>query len=242
MIVDGHLGGYIPGGDPATHYPDLWRWLVEGPEHVESVLDVGCGDGVALRFFRDTLGIDALGIDGIPQDDPDIIEHDYTTGPFVTAIADEDPDRFALVWSCEFVEHVAEEFIGNFLVTFDLGDLVLMTHAEPGQGGWHHVNLQHSGYWIQRMDEIGFELDGKLTNKTRELARLNESAWNHYGRSGLAFRRREEEAVGEHERLRQGESSLREESESQRQEPPAEEQQEAQPQEEVEQDGDQRED
>lgn len=190
MVVDGHLGGYVPGGDPATYYPDLWRYLVETLE-VRSVLDVGCGDGVALREFA-SLGCHVLGIDGIGQEHPDIIEHDYATGPFLPAIHDETPDEFDLVWSCEFVEHVAEEFADNFLATFACGKLVLMTHAEPGQAGWHHVNNQHASYWIQRMEGMGYLLDAKLTNKTRELARLNEHGSNHYGRSGLAFHRREE--------------------------------------------------
>jgi hypothetical protein len=50
-----HLGGYVEGGDPATYYPDLWKWFVE-TLMVRSVIDVGCGDGVALKYFRDTLG------------------------------------------------------------------------------------------------------------------------------------------------------------------------------------------
>lgn len=188
MVVDGHLGGYIPGGDPATYYPELWAWLVK-ERGVQSVIDVGCGDGVAVDFFL-TLGCQVLGVDGIPQEHPSIIEHDFTREPFVPAIADEEPDTFDLCWCCEFVEHVAEEFIGNFLVTFTCADLVLMTHAEPGQAGWHHVNNQWSTYWIERLDEVGFSLDKELTNKTRNMSRMNDSAWNHYSRSGLAFVKR----------------------------------------------------
>lgn len=188
--MDRHLGGYAPGGDPDTYYPDLWTWLVEGPEKIRSVLDVGCGDGVALDAFR-SMGCRVLGIEGIPQEDEDIIQHDFTEEAFVTAIADEKPDEFDLVWSCEFVEHVEERFVGHFLATFACAPLVLMTHAEPGQNGWHHVNCQWPNYWIKRMESIGFDLDAKLTNRTRELARLSESKWNHYARSGMAFRRRE---------------------------------------------------
>lgn len=191
QVVDRHLGGYVPGGDPDTFYPDLWTWLVEGPEKVSSVLDVGCGDGVALKHFR-SMGCRVLGIDGIAQDDGDIIQHDFTEeGAFVPAIADEKPDEFDLVWSCEFVEHVEEKHVSNFLTTFTFAPLVLMTHAEPGQGGWHHVNCRWPNYWIKLMDSIGFDLDAKLTNRTRELARLSDSVWNHYSRSGMAFRRRE---------------------------------------------------
>src|SRR5688572_33082149 len=59
MIKDGHLGGYIRGGDPGTWCPHLWSWVVE-QFGIKSVLDVGCGEGHSTRFFRD-LGCDVLG-------------------------------------------------------------------------------------------------------------------------------------------------------------------------------------
>jgi len=189
MVVAEHLGGYCPGGDPATFYPALWEYLVTDLG-VQSVIDVGCGDGVAVKFFE-LLGVGVLGVDGVPQEHPSIIEHDYTLEPFIPSISDEEADDFDLCWSCEFVEHVEERYVDNFLATFACAPLVLITHAEPGQAGWHHVNCQHAGYWIDRMAGIGYELDGALTNKSRELARVNEHALNHYARSGLAFHRRE---------------------------------------------------
>ena len=47
-----HLGGYIVGGDDATYYPHLWDWLVSA-RGVKSVVDVGCGEGHAARYFAD---------------------------------------------------------------------------------------------------------------------------------------------------------------------------------------------
>jgi SAM-dependent methyltransferase len=178
-VTDGHLGGYVKGGDEATSYPDLWRWLVEALE-ISSVLDVGCGEGQALQFFRN-LGCTVQGIDGIPQPDPDIVQHDFTVGP-------RHLDRhFDLVWSCEFVEHVEERYMPNFLAAFKAGALVLMTHADPGQNGYHHVNCRPADYWIGAMAAAGLQLDVDLTAQTRALARFNTSPWNHYARSGLAF-------------------------------------------------------
>jgi cyclopropane fatty-acyl-phospholipid synthase-like methyltransferase len=181
LVVSGHLGGYVPGGDPATQYPELWRWLT-GWANVSSVLDVGCGDGQALKVFR-MLGCEVQGIDGLPQDDPDIIEHDFTRGPYTPS------RRFDLVWSCEFVEHVDERYSPNFLETFKAGRLVLMTHAFPGQGGHHHVNCQPADYWIRKLASIGYSFDETLTAATRNLARANAHPANHYARSGLAFRK-----------------------------------------------------
>ena len=175
-----HLGGFQVGGDHATFYPELWRWLVT-EYGVRSVLDVGCGEGHALTVFRDA-GAQAFGIDGIPQPDSSVCVHDYTEGPSHCFYRD-----FDLVWSCEFVEHVSEQFVRNYLPDLWKAPLVLMTHAEPGQHGWHHVNCQPADYWRGIMAAGGYRVDDNLTRLTRELALINPSPWNHYGRAGLAF-------------------------------------------------------
>ena len=137
-----HLGGYIPGGDPATYYPDLWRWLVED-YGLMTIADVGCGEGKALDYFW-SLGAAAVGFEGTPQAHPQIVLHDYTVGP-VDEYARPPYAPWDLVWSCEFVEHVEERYIPNFLHTFALGQLVLMTHAEPGQDGPSPCQLPDRG-------------------------------------------------------------------------------------------------
>lgn len=180
MCVQDHLGGFVIGGDPATYYPDLWKWLVHNLG-VRSVVDVGCGEGHALKTFR-TLGCSVLGVDGVKQADPDIVVHDYTLGPFTNGWT------FDLAWSCEFVEHVEEQYVPNFLATFKRAKIVLMTHAEPGQAGYHHVNCRSSDYWQGAMAAAGFRLDIQLSDQTRQVSRLNTNPWNHYARCGLAFR------------------------------------------------------
>lgn len=179
-VERGHLGGYIEGGDEATYYPDLWRSLVD--DHgVGRIIDLGCGEGHAVDFFRG-LGVDAVGIEGVPQDHPDIVRFDFTLRRWAS------PGRVDLVWCCEFVEHVEERFIPNYLPVLDDADLVLMTHAEPGQPGYHHVNCQPTTYWQGVMAAIGKRIDWGLTAVTRALAAKNPSPCNHYARSGLAFR------------------------------------------------------
>jgi len=189
-VTQGHLGGYVVGGDEATWYPDLWLWLVQHLG-VRSVLDVGCGEGHAVDFFT-KLDVAALGIDGIPQEHAHITQHDFTEGPWVRRIGDyytTSLQEVDLVWCCEFVEHVEEQYIPNFIEAFKLGKFVLMTHAAPGQAGYHHVNCQPSDYWVRTLSEAGFLLDIVLTTRTRAIAARNPSPWNHYARSGLAFRR-----------------------------------------------------
>jgi len=189
FVEQGHLGGYIQGGDPATYFPDLWSWLVE-EYGVCSMVDVGCGEGYACGYFS-SLGCEAIGIDGVDQTETwgheaSFIVHDYTKGRLGLSKLEFEVD---LCWSCEFVEHVEERFVPNFLETLQCARFVLMTHAEPGQQGYHHVNCQTADYWRGVMSAIGYRWDRQLTAITRELAAENESPYNHFTRAGLAFRR-----------------------------------------------------
>lgn len=179
-----HLGGYVSGGDNATWYPELWKWLRDNLK-IESVLDIGCGEGHSVKYFRDVLRIPTVvGIDGLLQGDPAIEVHDFTKGPWPSPSM-----LYDLIWCCEFVEHVPEEFMPNFLLAFTLGRFVAMTHAEPGQAGHHHVNCRTKEYWIGAMAAIGYQLNEVLTECSRLIALANKDPWNHWRRSGLIFTR-----------------------------------------------------
>lgn len=185
-VAPDHLGGYVPGGDEATWYPHLWRYLVREFQ-VATMLDIGAAEGLTVDYFSG-LGVDAYGIEGVPQPHDRVLRHDYTEGPWTG-----DPflpARFDLGWSCEFVEHVEARHARNFIATFQLCDMLLMTHAQPGQAGHHHVNCQPAAYWTRRLERAGYVLDEGMTRETRLVARLNPSPWNHYAERGLAFRRR----------------------------------------------------
>lgn len=188
-VTEGHLGGYIKGGDPATQSPILWEWLVKhaladtGGGMVHTVLDVGCGEGHALDVFH-RLGCAALGVDGIAQDRADVVQHDYTTGP-----APIKRQWFDLVWCCEFVEHVEEKYLPNVMLSLAMGRLVAMTHAFPGQAGYHHVNCQTQDYWVGAMAAYGHRLDPIRTAVARAIAKTSEDPAfpSHFARSGLIF-------------------------------------------------------
>lgn len=180
------LGGFKEGihGDEATYFPDLWTWFVK-EKGVQSVIDVGCGSGVSVKFFQSLLGKKVIGIEGIKQDhNLSIIQHDYTTGPWV-------PDLgllwFDLCWCCETVEHLEEKYLPNLLDTFRRARMIAMTHAEPGQQGYHHVNCQTSDYWKGALAAIGYRFDQMLTTQARLMSSLNASPWNHFHRAGLVF-------------------------------------------------------
>ncbi len=190
-VEQGHLGGYIEGGDEATYFPNLWSWIVV--QGWKNILDIGCGDGVAVNYWN-SIGANAWGVEGIWQPNERIVEHDYAKGTLsvLPGLAYDSDSAYDLIWCCEFVEHVEEAYVNNFLDSFAKGKIVLMTHGEPGQAGYHHVNLQPASYWIEKLRTIDYSLDIDLTMKTRELSAFNSSPWNHFTRSGMAFRRNDD--------------------------------------------------
>lgn len=190
ILSDRHLGGCViadehyPHGDPETYLTELWDWLIARFE-VKTMLDVGCGCGHTIKYFRGH-GVRAMGIEGsrkaiecaVEGAKPVIVQHDYTQGPWSACDAD-------LIWSCEFVEHVEEPYLDNFLATFDRARRCLaMTHAVPGQPGYHHVTCETSEFWISRIEARGkLRYDDDLTSQSKA-GSLSAGYW---GRSGLIF-------------------------------------------------------
>lgn len=173
--IEPHLGGYIVGvsdfGDPNTYATEVWDYMIS--KNIKSVIDVGCGQGHSLKYFLDK-GIKAIGVEGgtnAIESSPVkefIVKHDYTKSSFTTS------EEFDAIWCCEFVEHIEEKYIDNFLATFMCAKNIFMTHAVPNQEGYHHVNCQTSDYWIDKVENMGagFKCDlslsiflRKLTNK-----------------------------------------------------------------------------
>jgi SAM-dependent methyltransferase len=176
VIKAGHLGGNARGGDRHSIERSLWAWLKE-EYRLDTVLDLGCGQGNALQIFRD-LGYIPIGLEGLKQncdalDTPPIICKDLTLGSLYISGID-------LVWCCELVEHVEERYLGNLLNTMCVGRVIAMTHGLPGQAGYHHVNCQPPEYWIEKITTRGY----RLVSRDRYEDKIRRK---YFRRSGLVF-------------------------------------------------------
>ena len=176
------LGGNIRHGDINTFAPRLWRFLVER-YGVSSVLDVGCGEGHAVKFFLG-LGLVAHGIEGLRKNVERAVTpialHDILSGPYFMPVD--------MVWSCEVAEHIDPSRVDHFLDTLANGRIVAMTHAVPGQIGYHHVNCQPQEYWVEHMTKRGYVLDPNTT-VFRNIDRTSEHP-TYFASSGLVFLRK----------------------------------------------------
>lgn len=174
------LGGNVIGGDERSYTPSLWEHLIETFAPM-SVLDVGCGEGHAVKWF-DEHAIPSIGIDGLRANIDNAVTRimwvDLTECAFLF--------RVGMVWCCEVVEHIDEKHIENLLMTLCNGDVIAMTHALPGQGGHHHVLCREDEYWVNHICSRGYE--AKNPEPFRAIARAeNPDSW--FARSGLVFRR-----------------------------------------------------
>jgi SAM-dependent methyltransferase len=130
----------------------------------QSVLDVGCGEGPWLAEFAKTGISECYGIDG-PWVNPNrfslgssrLIQYDFASAarPFQAKLA---RDRFDLVITMEFLEHVRSE-VAPALIEYlaSLSDTIIMSAALPLQGGTDHVNEQWIDYWVDLFQPHGFE-------------------------------------------------------------------------------------
>jgi len=176
-----HVGGY-KDNDTETYDPLLWTWMVNILQ-VSSLIDVGCGIGISTRWFLDN-GVNATCVEGSPSAvkishvPNNVVEHDYTKGPWW------DSDKiYDVAWTCEFLEHVDFKYVANYMATFSRARLVFATHSF--WGGWHHVLVRESWWWVQLFKDYGFEYLPEPSERARHIRRDRQT---HFRVSGMIFR------------------------------------------------------
>jgi len=148
--------------------------------HPRSVLDVGCGTGISLDYFK-SKGISVRGLEGSP-----LAISKARHAPFIGQHDLHEPlnlgERFELVWCFEVAEHIHPRYVSALLATLtNHADRILLSAARPGQGGLGHLNEQPPEYWIDLMNKRGFAL-GPATERYRALP-------DHFAENILVFER-----------------------------------------------------
>lgn len=135
---------------------------------IQTMLDVGCGPG-GMEKDAKSLDIEWTGIDGDPSlKKENIITHDFTKGDVYSSKCD-------LVWCVEFVEHVDEEFVPNFVPSLCRGEMLVLTAAPPGKAGHHHVNCKRKKYWIELLTDVGLTYSKSLTETMRKKSTMKRN-------------------------------------------------------------------
>lgn len=133
--------------------PDIVAAIGKCPR---SVIDLGCGDGSALRWFREAGAESLVGVDanGPPEWSRGIglhLRHDLTQPIDLRQRAD-------LVVCVEVAEHLPESAADTLVENLVRhGDRILFSAAPPGQGGTGHINEQPPEYWQRKFAKFGYE-------------------------------------------------------------------------------------
>lgn len=170
-----HLGGH----KGRTHTdPGLLEYF-NLEKQCNSLLDVGCGPGGQVELAK-SLGWQADGVDG----DHTVKRSfscqivDFKYGMYV---ADK---LYDLGWCVEFLEHVEEKYIPNYMPALSACNFVVVTHALPGEPGHHHVNCQEQDYWVEVFAKYNLIYDAELTQIVKQKSTMER---DFIRRRGLAF-------------------------------------------------------
>lgn len=123
----------------------------------QSVLDIGCGEGVWLSVWKARGVSRVLGLDGAASaveslciDSTEFVLHDLAQ-PFELG------QRFDLVQCLELAEHLPETAAEGLVESLCAhAPAVLFSAAVPGQGGEGHVNERPYEYWRRLFAKRGF--------------------------------------------------------------------------------------
>jgi SAM-dependent methyltransferase len=131
--------------------------LLQDMMQIDSVVDVGCGNGSWLSVFQELGVARILGVDGdwieterllIPTDcfRRVRLEHELGIG-----------EHFDLAVSLEVAEHLPADRADSFVADLcQMAPVILFSAAVPYQGGLNHVNEQWPDYWAKHFARRGY--------------------------------------------------------------------------------------
>ncbi len=175
-----HLGGHLN----KTHIDSgAFQWAVE-QYGIATMIDIGCGPG-GMRELAESLDVNWVGGDGdssVWSYESGILLHDFTLGH----ISNVQHETYDLGWSVEFLEHVEEKFVANYMSLFAKCEVIVATAAPPGYPGHHHVNCRSTDYWAGVFAANGFLFDASATATLRSVSTMAKPFMQ---KNGMLFRR-----------------------------------------------------
>lgn len=166
-----HLGGHAN----ITHIDESTLDYLISKFNIRSMCDIGCGPGGMVQLAK-SKGLESIGIDGdftINYTDIKVILHDFTSGPLTIKKLD-------LAWSCEFLEHVEEQYMDNYFSVFKQCKLVCCTFS-TSFGGHHHVNVRNQLYWDEKFKSYGFHKNIESTDYIRKNSSMKRNFMRNTG-------------------------------------------------------------
>ena len=128
------------------------------------LVDLGAGCGIYSHLFA-RKGVEVLALDGVAPPP----EHAYPvdiqirdlTAPFVNLWGE-----FDLALCLEVAEHIPESLSESFLDNIlRFSDRLVLSAAQPNQGGHHHVNEQPKRYWVAKLAAKGWAYNRRETGR-----------------------------------------------------------------------------
>ena len=166
-----HLGGHVN----KTNLEEGTFNYLNKKYNLKSFLDIGCGPGGMVQLANENKLL-ARGLEGddnaIKQSNVSnlITKIDFSKEKYDNQL---DIDAFDLGYSSEFLEHVDEKYIDNYMTAFQKCKYVLITAAPPKWPGHHHVNCKDHEYWIRKFNEYGLYHYPYETIKCRKNSTMN---------------------------------------------------------------------
>ena len=156
-----------------------------------TILDLGCGSGGQV-YEAQKLGFNVLGVDGdftlLREESELFVTHDFTKGKLEVDSHLALIKNYDMIWCCEFVEHIKEKYVDNWMSLTQKGKYVFMTYSNLGKLGHYHVNCQPLEYWVSLYDKYGFKYNEELTNESKEVSTMAREFWKE---NGLVFERKQ---------------------------------------------------
>lgn len=147
--------------------------------HVRTAADCGCGMGHYSKAFQDR-GVRVIACEYSKKNRDRTARLGVRCEPFDVGVstATLPGGPFDVAISIEVAEHIPPALAGRFVEFMsNQSDLLVLSAAQPGQGGAGHVNEQPKAYWIEKFAARGYRLDEAATSSFVRRLKERDAAW-----------------------------------------------------------------